>query len=368
MSAVIEDFTAHPIDLAKEQATEEAIPKDAELDSYISGLLEWAYKDQDVRQFAFAQETTEVRTVLQSVITGQKLSSVASIIANRLLRWEKAAHKEVAHLKGVHEGMLLQAVFRRKNTRGILLAKVDLSEFLGRNDFRSHSGIDKKHRLLKFCLVEFADQHGIQEVQIGDTNSTISVYWWKDFLELTELRTDSLNTKTAFAVFDTFLGKALKKDYPRDYPNLFNEVLRKFKRNQSFKFSKFLDDIFDNYRPFHSNLDVPALKARAKDLLAKNKFDANFTILPSEIEKRFKRTYTLTPQIELTVAGELVNLADQISALVLTDGTKGVFVKSESGYNQFPVRETIPLPRLKCSSQTLKKQKSDSSETTIQTN
>src|SRR5581483_10687715 len=101
--------------------------------------------------------------------------------------------------------MLLQAVYSRKDQGGIMLAKVDLSEYLGRKDFRSQSGIDKKHRLLKFCLVEFDDKETIQAVRVGDTNPTIAAYWWKDFLELTEKRTDGSNTKTAFAVFDTFL-------------------------------------------------------------------------------------------------------------------------------------------------------------------
>ena len=36
---------------------------------------------------------------------------------------EKETKKEVDHLKGVHEGMLLQALFTREGDRGILLAK-----------------------------------------------------------------------------------------------------------------------------------------------------------------------------------------------------------------------------------------------------
>ena len=113
------------------------------------------------------------------------------------------------------------------------------------------ASIDQKHRLLKFCLVGFTTTQDINAVQVGDTNSTIAVYWWKDFLELSEVRTDSSNTKVAFAIFDTFLAKSLKTDYPRDYPCLFNEVLRKFKRQQSFKFIPFLDEIFDSYSPIH---------------------------------------------------------------------------------------------------------------------
>jgi hypothetical protein len=341
----IKQFTAHPIDHAKAKATQTPIPNNGELNSYLATLIEWAYQEQDVRQFFFAEKTTEVHAALQNLIADDTLSPQADIIANRLLKKEKERLEEVEHLKGVHEGMLLQAIFTRDDAPGILLAKVDLSEFLGREDFRSRTGIDKKHRLLKICLIELSEKHGIQTVHVGDTNSTIAVYWWKDFLELTEKRTDSSNTKTAFAVFDTFLGKTLRKDYPRDYPILFNEVLRRFRRNQPFKARQFLNEVFDNYRPSHNNLDVPDLKRKAASLLDKDKFDANFTILPGEVEKRFKKTYTLTPQIEVTIDGELENLADQISGFALEDGTQGVFIKSDSGFKQFPPRQGIAARR-----------------------
>ena len=46
--------------------------------------------------------------------------------------------------------------------------------------------------------------------------------------------------------------------------------------------------------------------------------------------RRFKKSYELTPQIELTIEGELESVAGQISAHKLEDGTKGVFIKSEA--------------------------------------
>lgn len=339
MSIQVKEFNAYPIDLNKPKAFEAVIPKGAELNSYIQSLIEWADSEEDVRHFKFAKTTTEVHAAILKVLEGNPLAAVAGAIANRLLKHEKVAQKEMAHLKGVHEGMLLQAVFNRQEARGFLLAKVDLSEFLGRKDFRSQSGIDKKHRLLKFCLINFSSDEKIASVHVGDTNASIAAYWWNSFLELDELRTDSLNTKTAFATFDSFLGRSLKKDFPRDYPILFNEVLRKFRRNQTFKFSKFLDEVFDHYQPCDPDLNVAELKKNAKAILEKDKFDANFTIIPKEVEKRFKRTYHLTPQIDITVAGELDNFSEEIAALRLEDGTQGVFIRSDTGYDQFPERK-----------------------------
>jgi hypothetical protein len=339
MGATIQQFTAHAIDHSNTTASAVPIAHDAELDSYLTALLDWAYDDEDMRRFHFEAPTTEVHSILLKLISGDKLVDHSDAVANRLLTKEKAAHDEVRHLKGVHEGMLLQAVFDHDGATGILLAKVDLSEFLKRSNFRSEQGIDKKHRLLKFCIIEFTNQQAISAVRVGDTNAKIAQYWWENFLELTEERTDSSNTKTVFAELDAFLAKNLKKDHPRDYPVLYNDMLRIFKRSQSFRFTKFLDGLFDNYRPESNSLDIADLKKRAKELLKKDKFDANFTILPDEIKNRFKKTFPLTPQIDLVVSGEIER--DQISALALDDGTKGVFVKSDDGFSQFPERVTL---------------------------
>lgn len=341
MSITIEKFTAHPIEHEKKKATQQAFAKDAELDTYLEGLVEWAYGAQDVRQFKFAQSTTEVRVCLQNVIAGKPLPPQAAIVANRLLRKETERLKTVEHLSGVHVGMLLQATFTNAGTSGILLAKVDFSEFLGRDDFRSRHGIDKKHRLLKFCLVEFSQQKTIQLVQVGDTNPTIARFWWDEFLELTEERTNNFNTETAFAIFDKFLARKLKKDYPKDHVELHNEVLKRFKRPQPFKFTEFLDGVFDNYQPHHAGLNTEALKKEALALLDKKKFDANFTIVPEAVSKRFKSTYKLTPQIDVTVDGALDSLSDTISSHALADGTQGVFIKSEFGYKKFPQRSQV---------------------------
>lgn len=335
MSAEIAQFTAHPLDHNLSAVAAAQIAKNAELDVYLGGLLKWAYEEHDGRKFYFAQRTTEVHASLLKVISGDTLVTHADVIANRLLKKEKETHKEVAHLHGVQQGMLLQAVFSTGSTSGIIMAKVDFSEFLRRKNFRSDLGIDKRRRLLKFCVAEYSDKLEITDVHVGDTNATIAAYWWKDFLELTERRTDAANTEVAFAQIDAFLARSIKKDYPRDYPVLFNEMLRYFKRNRPFSLNGFLTDLFDHYTPQHENLDIVDLKRRANITLDKKKFDQSFTIVPSKIERRFKKTYSLTPQIDLTVSGELTD--GQISALELDDGTKGVFVKSDKGFDQFPL-------------------------------
>jgi len=184
-------------------------------------------------------------------------------------------------------------------------------------------------------------------VQIADTNPTLSSFWWKDFLELEEKRTDESNTKTVFAAFDSFLGSKLQSKYPADYTHLFNDMLRIFKREKRFSFKKFVGDVFDGYRVIDPKLDIKKLKQDAERLLDKKTFDATFNLAAETITKRFKRTYTLTDEIELQISNSIENLETTVFGLGLQDGTKGVFVKSEKGYNQFlrhPVLQKAQKP------------------------
>lgn len=343
MSVKIHNFCAHPIDRSLTNVVKETIPTGANLDKYIAALVELTTKEEDTRQFSFAHPTTEVRAALTHIRVNNQFDVAAETIASRLLRVEKSTADKVDHLRGVQNGVLLQSRFDRENESGILIAKVDWARFLPRGSYRDAEGIDYKPRLLKACLVLFADGDMITDVQVADTNPTLSTFWWKDFLELAEQRTDDFNTRTVFATFDTFLGNKIRTKHPADYAHLFNHMLGIFKRTRRFSFKPFVNEIFDGYQATDPKLDVQQLKQDALRLINTKKFDGTFNLNPKVITKRFKRTYELTDEIELQISDSIENLASTIYGINLNDGTKGVFVKSEKGYQQFlrpPVTQT----------------------------
>jgi hypothetical protein len=335
MSVKIHNFCAHPIDRSLTKVVKETIPTGANLDKYIAALVELTTKEEDTRHFSFAHPTTEVRASLTQIRIQNQFNDAAETIASRLLRVEKMTADKVAHLRGVQNGILLQSLFERESESGILIAKVDWARFLPRGSYRDAEGIDYKPRLLKACLVLFSAGDTIADVQIADTNATLSTFWWKEFLELEEQRTDDFNTKTVFATFDTFLGNKIRSKHPADYAHLFNHMLGIFKRTRRFLFKSFVNEVFDGYQATDPNLDVQQLKQDALRLITTKKFDGSFNLNPKVITKRFKRTYELTDEIELQISDSIENLASTIYGLNLNDGTKGVFVKSEKGYQQF---------------------------------
>jgi hypothetical protein len=347
MSVKIERFCAYPIDRTAAKVIKETIPHDANLDKYLAALVELTTKEEETRQFFFAQTTTEARAALTRIRTNNEIDASAETIAARLLRIEKTTFEKVAHLRGVQDGILFQSLFERDGEQGMLIAKVDWAHFLTKGSYRDADGIDYKPRLLKACLIQFSDGDKIDDVQIADTNPTLSSFWWKDFLELEEKRTDESNTKAVFAAFDSFLGSKLQSKHPADYTHLFNDMLRIFKREKRFSFKKFIGDVFDGYRVIDPKLDIKKLKQDSERLLEKKTFDATFNLAAETITKRFKRTYTLTDEIELQISNSIENLETTVFGLGLQDGTKGVFVKSEKGYNQFlrpPVLQKAQKP------------------------
>lgn len=335
MSVKIHNFCAHPIDRSLTKVVKETIPTGANLDKYIAALVELTTKEEDTRQFSFAHATTEVRAALTQIRTKNTFDASAETIASRLHRIEKSIAEKVEHLRGVQSGMLLQSLFERENKSGILIAKVDWARFLPRGSYKDSEGIDYKPRLLKACLILFSDGDTIDDVQVADTNATLSAFWWKDFLELEELRTDDFNTKAVFATFDTFLGSKTRSKHPADYAHLFNHMLGIFKRTRRFSFKPFVSEVFDGYQATDLKLDVQQLKQDALNLINTKKFDGTFNLNPKVITKRFKRTYELTDEIELQISDSIENLASTVYGLNLNDGTKGVFVKSDKGYQLF---------------------------------
>ena len=123
-------------------------------------------------------------------------------------------------------------VFKRNGVEMILIAKVDLNSFLDQTDFKKHAGLPFEKRILKTCLVEFAQQNEIAKITVSDTNN--AKYWWKDFLELEEITSDEKNTKLAFNSIDHTLGVQLKRNFPSDYTYLRNNFIGYFRTQPRF--------------------------------------------------------------------------------------------------------------------------------------
>lgn len=333
MSITNHFISFHPIDLASDRINAVDIAQKEDVFVYVNDLVENIISANDQREYKFTRSTTEVCQAILNMVGQRACASHAQTVANRLLQTEKEAQRSVAHMQvAIQKGNLFHVVFKRNGVEMILIAKVDLNSFLDQTDFKKHAGLPFEKRILKTCLVVFAQQNEIAKITVSDTNN--AKYWWKDFLELEEITSDEKNTKLAFNSIDHTLGVQLKRNFPSDYTYLRNNFIGYFRTQPRFSFDDFQRHVFGAYRPNDPNLDMQKLKSEIQKLPQKHKFDSAFNVVEDEIRGRIKRVILLTDKIKLELTDNVENLGSAVEAKQI-NGKKGIFIKSDDGYDAF---------------------------------
>jgi hypothetical protein len=172
-------------------------------------------------------------------------------------------------------------------------------------------------------------------VHVYDTNSKPSVYWWCDFLELVELRSDKYNTRTASEEVIKTIGP-LKKPFPSDYYALRNAAIVAFKQEGEFDYTEFVNGTFGSYKSEQENFDVKLEKiiANLHALPEKKGFDTKFNSIPTEV--KFHRTnIKLSQEISVSYDEDIKDLDEKIWSTVDYHGRKLVVIQSDEGYEKF---------------------------------
>lgn len=308
---------------------------------YVRGLLGSLRKEPSTRSYSFAQDRKpEARALLLDMLCAEEAKFLASAqaLANRL------HEKQLRVQKGpidIQEGALLCAEVQDGNDRLLLLAKLDWVDYLSNKTWNREAGLPfEKNRLLKTCLCEMDSAGKAWEfgaISIYDNNSTIAAFWWRDFLELTELTTDATNSQRAYDAWQKLLKQHVKPTSPADYHNLRSAVAFRFRNDPAYDHEKFVQALLDNYQASNSDLDVKKVASAARALPQRldvpgKRFDPRFGIDSKACNIRIK-PIRLTEGIDLVLREPLENLRSIIRAEKVR-GEKGVFVVSEEGYGQ----------------------------------
>lgn len=330
-------YSVHPIDIAEVKVKARSIQDGADLVSFARNLISSTALANEHRKFRWPTESALVPGLLRTLVSNAaEFTETTQILAERLHQKEINAQKEVAHLNvEVQKGSLLQMVFKQEGTPHVLLVKAQLESFLNSTEYKRTEGYPIEDAVLKMCLVEFDAQHRPITVSVSDSNSRLSTFWWKDFLELTEVSTDESNTTTALHAMNALLVRKLKKDYKSDYYQLNNNLIGYFRTRKDYNHAKMLDYVFGDYNPIDKQLSLQELWDTAKALPSKKGFDQRFKIDADSVDKRRRTVVPLTDQINLEIKDAIENLPETIRSGLLEDGTKGVFVRSDSGFEHF---------------------------------
>ena len=306
-----------------------------DFEDYLTGLID-IISEGSGRSFIFERDTTEIRTLIPKIISGEEFSVVSQIAAQRLLSCEKNTQQTIQKLgKEIQKGIVVQAIIQENNSFRYVICKADHSEFLKDGDYTKTKGLPTKKKVFKAFYANFDSTGTVDNVIVYDTNSIMSKYWWSDFLELTEVYTDKHNTITAFEAIDKGVLTKMKKDAPQDYIHLRNSMVRYFRAHDAFDMQDFLDNAIGDYEPYSGKLKVDTVKNSIKELSKTKKFDEQFNIVKEHVTARFLNKIQLTKQIDLHLKEDINDIDNVITAEEGKDGTKYVKIRSDSGYKYF---------------------------------
>lgn len=290
------------------------------------------------RNFRFDRNTTEVRAQISRLSNNEDFGVIATEITNRLLVCEQTIQTRMEKMEvKIHKGIVVQALISDNNTTKFIICKADHNEFIDEDNFKLKRGYPKKQKIFKAFVCSLLPDNAVENVLVYDTNSKMSVYWYKDFLELTKVYTDEDNTHNAFDTIDKGIIGKLKKEFPQDYMHLSNSNVHYFRATEEFDIEDYISNAIGDYVPFDNKLNIVDLKNKIRELPTTSKmpFDSKFSIVKSAVTKRFIKDIPLTEQIELHFKTDVPNLQTIVTAEEGDDGTKYVKIKSDRGYQYF---------------------------------
>jgi len=308
-----------------------------DLSGYITQLMEDIADDSESRDFLFSSDTTEVRALINNAIVKSEYDSTTKRIGDRLLEKEIDAQKYLKDRKlkaEIPAGMLIISVINvAEGVKKVFISKAEYSEFIDSITYKKSQGPPTKKKIYKAFTFDIDENSDVGNVAIYDTGN-LAKYWWKDFLELSEVRSDEANTKDAFQVIDTKILTPIKSLSRVDHIHLRNSTIRYFRATPEFKIEEFITNAIGDYEPYDSTVDINAIKEKLREAPKKYKFDARFEIIKKLITAHFINDIPLTNQIDLRLKEDINNIGSVIFPMT-HKGKKCVVIESEKGYEYF---------------------------------
>lgn len=302
------------------------------LEDFLKKLADDAVKSNNTKQFVFNANST-VEPLFQRYLAAADESTAQPIsrqIAEQLLQAEKKTSGKVAHLnKGLKKGSMVICHYTASALDCLIVTKLDFESFLERDTYDKKQGLPEKNGVLKSCIIKVSNGKLEKEIELLDSNGTISSFWSNLFLESKPKIDDVVNTKNAFReISRTFIG--LSRTSKVDYQQLKNNLISYFSTNSSFVLDDLLDCLVGSYKPISDKVDLDDIKDKIKNLVSTKVFDGNFTIDDAEIKKNYKHTFKLDGGVTITTQQ---SFNDRIFKKTI-NGDSYVLIKTKTGLDE----------------------------------
>jgi hypothetical protein len=321
------------IDIENENVSKVEVKK-GDLDEYLQNLINNVIDAPNNRFFQFESGTTEVHTNISRFIDNYKdetgFQKLSNFLARRLLKKEIEANQQIQRLrKSLKKGSLIISFIELEDGFLLILTKVEHQSYLNTKELLKEIGLPYDKKELRTCIIKFDEDKEIVEIIVTDSNPKLSTYWYKDFLELTELNSDEKNTNIAFKSIEYVISK-IKKHSPSDHTILRNTIIGYFKSHETFNFEELIKTL-QGYDPENPDkVNMSDIVQELKRLPDKKRFDKTFNIVPEIIKGRIKNIYKISDKIELATLDHIDKLKNVIRSVEKDNGDMVIEIKTEN--------------------------------------
>lgn len=278
------------------------------LDLYISDTVKFTINEsKHCQRYKLIRETVEVYTLIKNFFDSnfklELFQNTSNQIANILFNIETESNKGAIKPKS---GALVQCLSKQnENNYYYTLVKNEFFDAISRKELTLLEAFlydTNKKTPSKICIFDLSYNNSllkINNIYVDDSiNPNHGPLWYKDFLGLDKVHTDSYNTKTTIEKLNSFWQSEFKEDR-RTLFNIKNDTLYYFRNNNEFELEKFKETIIDFYK---DEVEINKLDTFFEKI--NSDIDSKFNIDKSEIKKRLTSLkFKIDSDINLIIEG-----------------------------------------------------------------
>lgn len=330
------------IDNVNQTASVETFDSLDDINNYALDLIKMCAERAGDRDYEFDHTRHTTHDYLKNIIDNNDRDGNSLLLAEKLATVESDTNDQIAHLNSIiPPGVLFVAYVDMEldgpNLFKFVLAKADYTEFIQQVTGRVTSGLPTKKKIFKSFMMNVnqdVDPVSLSNLVTFDPMKTKANYWWNQFLELKEVRSDESNTQTALRLLKTQILDKIKDLHKEAYLPLYNCTIGYMRTEGEFDLEEFRDNVFGAQVINDPTFDMEKWKHKITNLtVGETKFDLHFTKKPQVVkEKMYVTELSLTSYIDLKVKR---NFAGQENVMkpMEDNGDHGIFIKSEAGYS-----------------------------------
>lgn len=330
------------VDNVQGTASVEVFQQHQEIDSYVDELVKQCLEHPGDREYEFKNPDTTCCNRLKNVVLGVNRDAECQSLADRLAQVENNKNDQYANLKNrIPQGLLIIALVDTEEGEAprerIIMAKADYTEFIEKTSGVKTSGLATKKKVFKSFIATYQIADGnvsFPLLMTFDPQKPKAAYWWDDFLDLKQPRTNADNTKAAFKAIKHDILKKIREKHKEAYLPLYRSTMAYMQTEGDFDLEHYRDEVFGGQLINDPTFDMAAWQQKITNLPnGKNKFDRSFPKVVEEITQPEVGTdIELTPLVALHIKGPFEGMENTIQAIE-HQGHRGVFVITDDGYD-----------------------------------